>query len=87
MFMLGYLAKAMIRFKHETPTKIQNSPYCHIKIKYRAKQQYVNDEEVLSPPLNEEETKYVQAVVGMPLYSSSTQLPRHQASKADTEND
>jgi hypothetical protein len=37
MFMPGYLAKEMIRFKHETPNKIQNSPHCHIKIQYRAK--------------------------------------------------
>jgi hypothetical protein len=59
MFMPGYLAKAMIRFKHETPSKIQNSLHRHIKIQYGAKQQYVNNEEVLSPPLNKEETKYV----------------------------
>ncbi len=54
----------MIRFKHKTPNRIQNSTHCHIKIQYGAKQQYVNDEEVLSPPLNNEETKYVQAVAG-----------------------
>jgi hypothetical protein len=69
MFMPGYLAKAMTRFKHETPNKIQNSLHCHINIQYRAKQQYVNNEEVLSPPLNKEETKYVQAVVSTLLYS------------------
>jgi hypothetical protein len=34
MSMPGYLAKVMIRFKHETPNKIQNSPHCHIKIQY-----------------------------------------------------
>jgi hypothetical protein len=79
MFMPGYLAKGMIRFKPKTPNKIQNSPHCHIYIQYRAKQQYVNDEEVLSPPLNKEETKYVQAVAGTLLYYAravdSTILP------------
>jgi hypothetical protein len=79
MLMPGYSAKAMIRFKHETPTKIQNSPQRHIEIKYGAKQQYDNDEEMLSPPLNEEETKYVQAVAGTLLYYAravdSTILP------------
>ncbi len=79
MFMPGYLAKAMIRFKHETPNKIQNSLHRHIEIQYGAKQQYVNDEEMLSPPFNKEETKYVQAVAGMLLYYAravdSTILP------------
>ncbi len=77
--MPGYLAKAMIRFKHETPNKIQNSPQRHIEIQYGAKQQYVNDEDMLSPPLNKEETKYVQALVDMLLYYAravdSTILP------------
>jgi hypothetical protein len=49
MHMPGYLEKAMIRFKHETPTKVQNSPHRHIKVKYGAKKQYI-DEEVESPP-------------------------------------
>jgi hypothetical protein len=47
--MPGYLAKAMIQFQHDKPTKIQNSPHRHVEIKYGAKQQYmVNKEE--SPP-------------------------------------
>jgi hypothetical protein len=63
----GYLAKAMTCFKHKIPTKIQNSPHHHVEIKNGAKQQYVVDEEE-SPPLNKEETKYVQAVAGTLLY-------------------
>ncbi len=47
--MPGYLPKAMTRFKHETPNKIQNSPYQHTAIQYGAKTQFVADEEV-SPP-------------------------------------
>ena len=49
MHMPGYLEKAMIRFKHETPTKVQNSPHRHIEVKYGAKKQYI-DKEVESPP-------------------------------------
>jgi len=47
--MPGYLGKAMTRFKHEIPTKVQNAPNRHIEVKYGAKKQYV-DEEVQSPP-------------------------------------
>ena len=31
--MPGYLEKAMTKFKHETPTKMQNSPHRHIAVK------------------------------------------------------
>jgi hypothetical protein len=65
--MPGYLEKAMTKFKHETPTKIQNSPHRHIAVKYGAKQQYV-DEEEQSPPLTNEDAKYIQAVSGTLLY-------------------
>jgi hypothetical protein len=69
----------MIKFKHETPNKIQNSLHRRIKIQCGAKQQYVNNGDMLSPPLNKEETKYVQAVAGMLLYYAravnSTILP------------
>ncbi len=61
--MPGYLKKAMIRFKHETPDKIQNSPHPHVIPQYGAKMQYAKDNDV-SPPLSKEETKYVQAVAG-----------------------
>jgi hypothetical protein len=63
----GYLPKAMTRFKHETPNKIQNSPHRHTAIQYKAKTQFVADEEV-SPPINKEKTKYIQAVAGTILY-------------------
>jgi hypothetical protein len=65
--MPGYLPKAMTQFKHETPNKIRNSPHQHIAIQYGAKTQFVADKEV-SPPLNKEETKYIQAVAGTLLY-------------------
>ncbi len=50
MHMLGYLAKAMTSFKHETPTKIKHSPHCHIEVKYGAKKQYVSNEDESPPP-------------------------------------
>ncbi len=78
MHMPGYLAKAMTRFKHETPTKIQHSLHCHIEVKYGAEKQYVSNEEE-SPPITKEETKYIQAVTGAPQYYAravdSTILP------------
>jgi hypothetical protein len=65
--MPGYLEKAFIRFKHEAPEKIQNSPHPHVIPQYGAKTQYAKDEDE-SPPLSKEETKYVQAVAGTLLY-------------------
>jgi hypothetical protein len=65
--MSGYLRKAMICFGHEKPSKIQNSPHSHKITQYGAKIQYPEDEDE-SSPLNKEETKYVQAVVGTLLY-------------------
>jgi hypothetical protein len=50
MFMLGYLAKAMIQFKDETPTKIQNSLHRHIEIKYGAKQRMSMMKRCCPPP-------------------------------------
>jgi hypothetical protein len=54
--MPGYLKKAFIRFKHETPNKIQRSPHPHAK------------EDDVSPPLSADDTKFVQAVAGTLLY-------------------
>jgi hypothetical protein len=33
MYMVGYLSRAMMQFKHEAPTRIQNSPHPHVKVK------------------------------------------------------
>ena len=65
--MPGYLDKAFIRFKHEKPIKIQNSPHPHVIPQYGVKTQYAA-EEIDSPPLSKEETTYVQAVAGTLLY-------------------
>ncbi len=65
--MPGYLEKAITRFNHKIPTKVQNSPHRHIEVKYGSKKQYV-DKEVESPPLSKEDGKYLQAVSGTLLY-------------------
>jgi hypothetical protein len=65
--MPGYLQKALTRFNHETPDKIQNSPHPHVIPQYRAKTQYAKDKDIF-PPLSKEETKYIQAVAGTLLY-------------------
>ncbi len=59
--MPGYLPKAFIRFKHEMPVKIQNSPHPYVIPQYGTKMQYAKEENE-SPPLSKEETKYIQAV-------------------------
>jgi hypothetical protein len=65
--MPGYLSKAFVRFKHETPHKKQNSPHPHIIPNYVAKAQYTEPEDDL-PPLGADETKFIQAVAGALLY-------------------
>jgi hypothetical protein len=67
--MPGYLDKAFVRFNHERPMKIQNSPHPHVPPKYGAKTQYAV-EEIESPPLSKEDTTYVQAVAGTLLYNA-----------------
>jgi hypothetical protein len=65
--MLGYIQKTLIRFKHETPDKIQSSPHPHVIPQYGVTTQYAKEEDV-SPPLPKKETKYIQAVAGTVLY-------------------
>jgi hypothetical protein len=65
--MPGYLAKALQRFKHPTPTKRQNSPHPHNAPQYGTKVQHTPDDDE-SPPLDKEDTKYIQAVAGTLLY-------------------
>jgi hypothetical protein len=67
--MPGYILKALQRFAHERPRRLQYSPHPHVAIAYGAKSQYVEDE-TPSSPLNKDEQKYIQAVVGMLLYYS-----------------
>ncbi len=65
--MPGYLPNALLRFNHPQPKKKQNSSHPHVIPQYRTKIQYASDANT-SPPLNKEETKYIQAVTGTLLY-------------------
>jgi hypothetical protein len=67
--MPGYIDKALQRFAHERPRRVQNSLHPHIAVKYGAKVQYVVAE-VPSHPLDKEGQKYIQAVIGTLLYYS-----------------
>ncbi len=76
--MPGYIQKALLRFKHQTPKAKQNSLHPHVKPQYGAKAQYATDDDT-SPPLTGKEAKYVQKVAGTLLYyaraADSTILP------------
>jgi len=61
--MPGYISKALQRFGHERPRRLQNSPHPHVTPTYGAKAQYV-EEETPSILLDKEEKKYIQAVTG-----------------------
>ena len=67
--MPGYIEKALQRFGHERPRRLQFSPHPHVAPTYGAKTQFVAPE-VPSAPLDKEGQKYVQAVVGTLLYYS-----------------
>jgi hypothetical protein len=49
--MPGYLQKAITRFNHETPDKIQNSPHPHVIPQHGTKTQYAKDKDI-SPLLS-----------------------------------
>ncbi len=61
--MPGYVSKALLRFNHKNPEKIQNSPHPHIIPAYGTKIQYANQPDD-SPKLDKEGTKYIQQVAG-----------------------
>ena len=65
--MPGYIAKALQRFGHEHPRRLQNSPHPHVAPTYGAKAQYV-EVETPSVLLDKVGQKYVQAVTGTLLY-------------------
>ena len=67
--MPGYIQKALLRFGHERPRKVQNSPHPHIAPTYGAKAQYIEAEDI-GTPLDKEGQKYIQAVTGTLLYYS-----------------
>lgn len=65
--MLSYVTNALRQFNHTVPRKPQDQPYPHVKPNYGAKAQY-SEEEHASSPLNADEKRFVQEVVGTFLY-------------------
>ena len=53
---LEYVTDTLTRFRHDHPRKPQHHPYLHVKTRYGAKAQYVEDADV-SLPLSKEDTK------------------------------
>ncbi len=78
LWMPGYIKKALLRFKHKTPDKIQHSPHPHTIPNYGSKTQYTADEDD-TPKFDKNDTNYIQQVAGMLLYYAravnSTILP------------
>ncbi len=65
--MLDYVPEALLQFKHRAPQKPQHQPYPHIKPKYGATKQFVEDFDT-SEPASASEKTYVQEVIGTFLY-------------------
>ncbi len=48
--MPGYIQKAPLWLKHQTPKAKQNSPHPHVKPQYGAKEQYATNKDTSPPP-------------------------------------
>jgi hypothetical protein len=59
--MPGYVTRALIRFQHPPPIKIQDQPYPHAKPNYGAKAHHATAEDT-SPPLDKVGKKFIQEV-------------------------
>ena len=62
-----YLTKALLRFKHPTPTTPQDQPYPHVKPNYGSKTQHTAAEDT-SPPLDKAGKLFIQEVCGTFLF-------------------
>ena len=65
--MPGYVKKALTRFQHKQPSRLQNSPHKHVAPVYGAVAQYAQPDNA-SPLLNKADKTFVQAVTGTLLY-------------------
>jgi hypothetical protein len=65
--MLNYVPKALTRFQHQAPSKLQHQPYPHVKPNYGAKVQLMEDTDTsaLLPPKGK---KFIQEVISTFLY-------------------
>ena len=66
--MSGYIDKALLRFKHPSPKRAQHAPHKASPIVYGPNQPIAPPD--TTPPLNNDQTKFVQKVVGTLLYYS-----------------
>jgi len=65
--MPGYVTKALQQFRHETPSKNQDSPYPWNPPKYREKVQYAKGDDD-TPTLDDKQKKFIQQVTGKFLF-------------------
>ena len=65
--MKGYIKKALQRFERSPPTHIKNAPSRWTPPDYGAKQQY-SEEPDLTPPLDKQDIKGLQAIIGTFLF-------------------
>ena len=65
--MPNYVAKALRRFRHRPPTKLEHQPYPHVRPTYGALTQYTKEEDHLQP-MDKAGKKYIQEVCGVFLY-------------------
>ena len=63
----GYIAKNLLKYGHPIPKKPQLSPHKHRGVIYGAKEQ-LNTEDDTTPPLDSQDTKRIQGIVGALLY-------------------
>ncbi len=69
--MPGYITKALTRFGHERPQRLQNLPHHHVAPTYGAKAAL----EMLSIPLDKEGQKYIKSIISILLYYSHAANP------------
>ena len=76
--MLIYVIDALNRFNHKKLRIPQDQPYPHVKLNYRAKDQYT-EQDYASALLSKEDKKFIQKVTGTFLYYAravdSTMIP------------
>ena len=67
IFMKGYIAKFLFKYRHPIPKKPQLSLHKHCEVIYGAKEQLAPEDDT-APPLNSQGTKRVQGIVGALFY-------------------
>ena len=63
----GYVARVIFKYGHPSHNKTQLSPHKHCELIYSAKQQLTSEDNT-TLPLNSQEKKHVQGIIGALLY-------------------